>query len=368
MKIRTIAALAALALPLCSEVIQYSNHSIIYGIGEASFSGIWMISASGNNFSGQQLCDLYENTQIWILHHPLTVILDEGDSLLHYDYAYRYYKKNDPVAVWRYFEPVFSDMRQHDSGYWYCSGYLDYTSLLDLPLDTGDYYLEFRHSADIAKQNGDTLTYLYLLPDSQDFKAGFSVLPLEQTGTEGGTPVTWSYVRSRPTSNGVVLEWGTASETENSHFLIYRDGEVIGRVDGHGTTTEQHDYSYPDTQVPTGNHRYTIADVTYGGVEGEVEVEVEAEIEVKAGCILEKAYPNPFNPDTRIDYYMSRRVHLRLDVYNLQGEKVANLYNGIREAGTHSAIWNATGFPSGIYVVRMISEGMLQTMKIVLMK
>jgi hypothetical protein len=261
--------------------------------------------------------------------------------------------------------------------------------LLDLPLDTGDYYLEFRHSADIAKQNGDTLRYLYLLPDSQDFKAGFSVLPLEQTGTEGGTPVTWSYVRGIPTSDGVVLEWGTASETENSHFLIYRNGKVIGRVEGNGTTTEQHEYVYTDTplrqgfagqaRVPNGVYEYAISDVTYGGVEKvhervEVEVEVEAEAEVEAesegeaGCILEKAYPNPFNPDTRIDYYMSRRVHLRLDVYNLQGEKVANLYNGIREAGTHSAIWNATGFPSGIYVVRMISEGMLQTMKIVLMK
>jgi hypothetical protein len=59
---------------------------------------------------------------------------------------------------------------------------------------------------------------------------------------------------------------------------------------------------------------------------------------------------------------------LRLGVYDLRGEKVADLFNGIREAGTHSAIWDATGFPSGIYVVRMISEGMLQTMKIVLMK
>jgi hypothetical protein len=65
---------------------------------------------------------------------------------------------------------------------------------------------------------------------------------------------------------------------------------------------------------------------------------------------------------------MSRRINLRLGVYNLQGEKVADLFNGIQEAGTHTAIWDATGFPSGIYVVRMMSDGMLQTMKIVLMK
>jgi hypothetical protein len=186
-------------------------------------------------------------------------------------------------------------------------------------------------------------------------------------------PVTLASFTAEALKGKVELAWVTESEAENSHFLVYRDGEVIGRVDGNGTTTETHNYSFVDDKVVPGVHEYALADVTYGGVEEmhesvEVEVKDKAKAEVEAGFTLEKAYPNPFNPDTRIEYYLSRRVNLRLGVYNLQGEKVADLYNGIREAGTHTAVWDATGFPSGIYVVRMMSDGMLQTMKVVLMK
>jgi hypothetical protein len=190
------------------------------------------------------------------------------------------------------------------------------------------------------------------------------------TTPDGEVPVTLASFTAEALKGKVELAWVTESEAENSHFLVYRDGEVIGRVEGNGTTTETHNYSFVDDKVVPGVHEYALADVTYGGVEElheSVEVEVKAEVEA-ASFALNSAYPNPFNPDTRIEYYMSRRINLRLGVYNLQGEKVADLYNGIREAGTHTAVWDATGFPSGIYVVRMMSDGMLQTMKVVLMK
>ena len=131
-----------------------------------------------------------------------------------------------------------------------------------------------------------------------------------------------------------------------------------------------HAYSFIDDKVVPGVHEYALADVTYGGVEelhDAVTVELGPTVEA-AEFTLNSAYPNPFNPGTRIEYYMNRSINLNLGVYNLQGEKVANLFDGVQEAGTHTAIWNATGFPSGIYVVRMMSEGMLQTMKVVLMK
>jgi hypothetical protein len=193
---------------------------------------------------------------------------------------------------------------------------------------------------------------------------------LTVTEPDGEVPVTLASFTATAIKGKVELAWVTESEAENSHFLIYRDGEVIGQVEGNGTTTETHNYSFVDDKVVPGVHEYALADVTYGGVEEmheSVEVEVKAEVEA-ASFALNSAYPNPFNPDTRIEYYMSRRINLRLGVYNLQGEKVADLFNGIQEAGTHTAIWDATGFPSGIYVVRMMSDGMLQTMKIVLMK
>lgn len=196
-----------------------------------------------------------------------------------------------------------------------------------------------------------------------NFEASFTI-------PEGEVPVTLASFTAEALKGKVELAWVTESEAENSHFLVYRDGAVIGRVDGNGTTTETHAYSFVDDKVVPGVHEYALADVTYGGVEDmhdAVAVEVGATVEA-VEFTLNSAYPNPFNPDTRIDYHLSRRINFRLGVYNLQGEKVADLFNGIQEAGSHTAIWNATGFPSGIYVVRMMSEGMLQTMKVVLMK
>ena len=188
--------------------------------------------------------------------------------------------------------------------------------------------------------------------------------------TDGEVPVTLASFTAEALKGKVELAWVTESETENSHFLVYRDGEVIAQVDGAGTTSETNEYAYSDVNVLPGVHEYALADVTYGGVEelhDAVTVELGATVEA-AEFTLNSAYPNPFNPDTRIEYCMNRSINLNLGVYNLQGEKVANLFDGVQEAGAHTAIWNATGFPSGIYVVRMMSEGMLQTMKVVLMK
>jgi uncharacterized protein DUF5050/type IX secretion system substrate protein len=170
---------------------------------------------------------------------------------------------------------------------------------------------------------------------------------------------------------GVVgLDWTTESETENSHFLIYRNSEVIGQMDGAGTTSEQHSYSFLDTQVPAGSHSYAIADVSYGGVEAlheAITVEVGEEIE-EAYFVLNKAYPNPFNPTTVISMHYAVGSNAVLNIYNTQGVLVENLINGFLEAGHHDLIWNASDMTSGVYIVKMITGDIIQSQKLVLMK
>ena len=168
----------------------------------------------------------------------------------------------------------------------------------------------------------------------------------------------------------VELAWITESETENSHFLVYRDGEVITRVDGHGTTTEQHEYSYTDTKVQAGIHRYAIADVTYGGAEKlhkAVEVEV-GEKTLEASFVLNKAFPNPFNPRVALSMEYGVGSNTVLNIYNSQGVLVENLINDFIEAGHHEVIWDASDMTSGVYIVMMIAENTIQSQKVVLMK
>jgi hypothetical protein len=57
-----------------------------------------------------------------------------------------------------------------------------------------------------------------------------------------------------------------------------------------------------------------------------------------------------------------------LKVFNLLGEVVASLVDGLADAGRHSMSWDASAFPSGVYFCKLTSHGSVQAMKLVLMK
>lgn len=83
---------------------------------------------------------------------------------------------------------------------------------------------------------------------------------------------------------------------------------------------------------------------------------------------LGQNYPNPFNPTTGISYELPQAGNVKLGVYNLLGMEVATLVNGFREAGIHSATWNATGMPSGVYFYKIEAGNFSRTLKMVLQK
>ncbi|RJP78663.1 MAG: T9SS C-terminal target domain-containing protein [Candidatus Zixiibacteriota bacterium] len=71
---------------------------------------------------------------------------------------------------------------------------------------------------------------------------------------------------------------------------------------------------------------------------------------------LEQNYPNPFNPATTIRFQLSRAQQVTVDVYNLQGRRVANLVDGQLSAGHHDLQWAPDGLASGIYFLRLKAE------------
>ena len=370
MKTLRLTALLIFFYSLFATSIEFSNHSIFYGIGQNTFSGYWAIGENGNNFSGVHIDTFKTDTQLWLLHDAFLVIHDEGDSLIDYAYHCRYFIKDSLPGEWQAFDPVMSAPRQHESGYWYTSGYLDYVTLFNLPLDTGSYYLEFEHIATVVGETGDTLTQTYVLPDSVEFKAEFTVVLSEKEGTEGSTSIELVSLCAEYEDDKVKLTWVTESETENSHFLIYRDGEMINRVDGSGTTAEQHRYTYMDKRVQDGIHEYVLADVSFCGIETKqatVNVEVKSN-EIEADFVLNKAYPNPFNPRTTISYRLSTVSNIDLSIYNTSGEKVATLFSGEQVAGRHQLIWRAANFPSGVYILKMQVKDKIQSQKLLIMK
>jgi hypothetical protein len=79
-------------------------------------------------------------------------------------------------------------------------------------------------------------------------------------------------------------------------------------------------------------------------------------------------YPNPFNAQTTISFIMPKAGEVRLDIYNVLGEKVTTLCQGPLTAGQHSVIWKAERFSSGLYIARLEVGGRVNRIKMVLLK
>jgi hypothetical protein len=80
------------------------------------------------------------------------------------------------------------------------------------------------------------------------------------------------------------------------------------------------------------------------------------------------AYPNPFNAVVSLRVDVPRRQSVKISAWNLLGGKVADLYEGVMEAGSHPVAWNAGALPSGIYWVKVKSGDRQAVQKVALLK
>ena len=89
--------------------------------------------------------------------------------------------------------------------------------------------------------------------------------------------------------------------------------------------------------------------------------------------MLNQNYPNPFNPETTITFDMPKTANANLSVYNVKGQLVKTLHNGIANFGKNTVVWNGTDnngnkVTSGLYFYRLSTEGKVETRKMMLMK
>jgi len=83
---------------------------------------------------------------------------------------------------------------------------------------------------------------------------------------------------------------------------------------------------------------------------------------------LEQNRPNPFNPVTDIRFSLPEACNVRLEIFNIMGQRVETLVNEHLEAGYHASIWNACRYASGIYFTRLRAGTFMDTKKMILLK
>lgn len=208
-------------------------------------------------------------------------------------------------------------------------------------------------------------------PDGQ---LGNSVVPVELTSFNANV-----------SNNSVTLSWITATELNNSGFEIERcrhtersrsmtDWESIGFVNGSGTTSQTHSYSFVDDNLLTGKYSYRLKQIDFDG-SFSYSNEIEVDLSLPQFFSLEQNYPNPFNPSTTIKYTIPNVTlsgvegsRVILKVYDVIGNEVATLVNENKPAGNYEINFNASSLTSGIYFYTIHSGKFTDTKKMTLLK
>lgn len=177
---------------------------------------------------------------------------------------------------------------------------------------------------------------------------------------------------------GIELKWITETEMNNKGFEVQRSAvrdqisewEKIGFVEGNGTTTLRHQYSFTDKNHQPRKYIYRLKQIDFdGSYNYSKEIEVDASPELKYS--LEQNFPNPFNPMTTIKYSLPKDENVKIIVLNSLGQQVAELVNNEVKAGNYEIRFSAEGknaLASGVYFYQINAGDFVRMRKMILLK
>ncbi len=188
-------------------------------------------------------------------------------------------------------------------------------------------------------------------------------------------PVELTSFSAKFANNAVLLNWSTATEVNNYGFEIERKSSSenwtsISFIPGAGTSNSPKDYIYSDNTVQQGvTYQYRLKQIdTDGSIEYSRTVEIFTGM-LPQGFVLDQNYPNPFNPSTTIRFGFNDNTKATLKVYNTLGVEVAELFNGIADAGRiYEVEFNGAGLASGTYLYKLITPSGEEVKKMQLLK
>jgi hypothetical protein len=202
--------------------------------------------------------------------------------------------------------------------------------------------------------------------------------------------VTLSSLDAQIQNNQVKLTWYTQSEVQNQGFFIQRklinesEWEEISNylqnqgLHGQGSTTHKTEYEFVDSTALSGfTYEYRLGDIDYNTAKHyhnnhiiRIEVIYSAS---PNNYSLQPAYPNPFNPYTTITYSLPQVDHVRLNVYDINGNLVRELINGVENPGIKNVVWDSKNeygkeVPSGMYLYTFQATNFKKSKKTLLIR
>ena len=179
-------------------------------------------------------------------------------------------------------------------------------------------------------------------------------------------PVELTSFTATNVNNNVILNWETATETNNYGFNVQRNGQTIGFVPGYGNSNAPKSYSFTDAPIASGTYVYRLQQIDNDGTT-ELSNEISVDIILNRFELLQN-YPNPFNPSTTISFFLNKSEKITLVVYDIIGNQVAVLADGVYNEGYNEVVFNANNLSSGLYIYKLQTESDSVVKKMTLLK
>ncbi|NBB72692.1 MAG: T9SS type A sorting domain-containing protein, partial [Bacteroidetes bacterium] len=188
-------------------------------------------------------------------------------------------------------------------------------------------------------------------------------------------PVELTAFTAQVDDESVRLSWTTASETDNAGFEVQRrrgtasSWQPVGFVDGHGTTTATHRYAFTDRAIPfeADSLRYRLRQIDTDG-DAALSEAVAVTLSAPEQLALHGNYPNPFADHTTIRYEVPEAGEVRIAIFDMIGRQIRTLVDQRQDAGRRQIRFDARGLSSGVYFVRLTSDGRTATHKLTVVR
>ncbi|MEA1973254.1 MAG: tandem-95 repeat protein, partial [Candidatus Cloacimonadota bacterium] len=180
---------------------------------------------------------------------------------------------------------------------------------------------------------------------------------------------------------------------EDNNFEILEESNIDFSINASDIDNETLDYSWfindenMEVDVPNFSHlfiengEYEIkCIVSDGEFEDqniwEITVDITAnnnDSEIPIVTNLIKNYPNPFNPTTNIQFGLDKDSYVKIEIYNIKGQKIYTLVDDDLDAGFHTLIWNGVdvnnkAVASGVYFYRLRGDSISQIRSMVFLR
>lgn len=191
--------------------------------------------------------------------------------------------------------------------------------------------------------------------------------------------ITASYLATQ----GVQIEWTTASEWNSLGFHVYRSTDpngpyeklTVSVIPNQGNSSSGSEYLYIDSDARAGvSYWYRIEEVNADGENTFFgPIHIHDTFAQPHSFELAQNFPNPFNNSTMIRYQLPKEAFVNLAVYDILGQKVRTLVQEEQSINYYEISWNGRNdsdqiLPSGIYFMRLQTEDFVQVRRVLLLQ